>query len=147
MASVESFRMRWAAKKAPEKARAGLTPPVDNLQHVLAQLAQRKGYDLQEDEQRVLRACMVLAGATIPIRGICDLDFFVALDRFQMEHGTKGGLSPEAIGQILAAARFTVGAGSLRDRIRGAWFDAFHAPALLAEVSSMALLIRALRRA
>ncbi|MDB5101708.1 MAG: hypothetical protein JWM80_6129 [Cyanobacteria bacterium RYN_339] len=146
MAPVEIFRTRWSAKKATNQKRGALTPPVDNLARLLAQLAQRQGYDLLEDEQRVLRACLVLAGGTIPLRGFCDLDFFVALDRFQMEHGTKGGLSPAAIAQILAAARHVVGATGFWGRARGAWFDAFDAPALLAEVSSMALLIRALRR-
>jgi hypothetical protein len=137
--------MRWTAKKVSQK-RDALTPPVDNLQTVLLQLAQRKGYDLLEEEQRVLRACLVLAGGTIPIRGFCDLDFFVALDRFQMERGSKGGLSPATIQQILDAARHVVGASGFWGRARGAWFDAFEAPALLAELSSMALLIRALRR-
>jgi hypothetical protein len=146
MAPVGIFRTRWAAKKANPSQRASLNPPVDNLAVILAQLSQRKGYDLLEEEQRLLRACLVLAGATIPIRGFCDLDFFVALDRFQMEHGTKGGLSPASIEQILATARHVVGATGFWGRARGAWFDAFDAPALLAEVSSMALLIRALRR-
>lgn len=145
MAPVELFRTRWRARK-PAYRRGDSTPPADNLAAVLLQLSQRKGYDLQEEEQRVLRACLVLAGGTIPIRGFCDLDFFVALDRFQAEHGAQGGLSPATINEVLEAARRVVGARGFWGRARGAWFDAFDAPALLAEVSSMALLIRALRR-
>ena len=145
MAPVEIFRTRWRARR-PANQRGDLAPPVDNLPAVLLQLSQRKGYDLQEEEQRVLRACLVLAGGTIPIHGICDLDFFVGLDRFQAERGAQGGLSPIVIHQILEAARHAVGARGFWGRARGAWFDAFEAPALLAEVSSMALLIRALRR-
>lgn len=148
MAPVERTGTWVPAKTAPIKPRGPVAPLEDTLPAVLRSLATRKGYDLTTDEQRVLRACLCLAGAHMPLRGLCDLDFFVALDRFQTEAGEKQtGLSTAAIAHIVAAASHAVGATGRFAPMRAAWFDAFEAPRLLRELSSMALLIRALRQA
>lgn len=139
---------KWvAAKTAPLAHRTAVAPPVDNLSAVLHALLDRKGYDVNEEEQRVLRACLRLAGSPLPIMGGCDLDFFVALDAFLSEKGvTQKGLSPMGIAHVVAAASQAVGATGRFALMRAAWFDAFEAPALVHELSSTALLVRALRR-
>lgn len=146
MASAKVTQLRLAAAKtSPLKARGPAAAPPDNLVTVLRALRERNGYDLSDDEQRVLRACMCLAGETITPRGLCDLDFFVALDRYQTARGASGGLTRETIDAIVASASLNVGASGRWAVVRAGWFDAFEAPRYLRELSSLALLIRALR--
>jgi hypothetical protein len=47
---------------------------------------------------------------------------------------------------VIAHAEHAVGARGWLAPIRGSWFDAVKAPRLLRQVSSVALLVRALRR-
>ena len=146
MEGTEIGRAWLAAKTTPLRRRRPVTAPPNNLIDVLDSLLQRRGYDLDESEQRVLRACLVLAGAPLPLRGICDLEFFVALENYQKAcNEEKTGLSTYAIGRVIAAASHVVGATGRFRRVRAARFDAFEAPRRMNELSSLALLIRALR--
>jgi hypothetical protein len=121
-------------------------PHTDALPGLITSLAQRRGYDLTDDEQRVLRASLCLAGAWLPVAGLCDLDFFVAFENFQMKFGDSNtGLSTLTIGRVLEAAADAVGGKGRFAAMRAAWFDAIEAPRYLREVSSVALLVRALR--
>jgi hypothetical protein len=132
-------------KPAPAKPRVEPACPLDNLLACLHELAASNGKNLADDQQRVLRACLRLAGQPLGLQGLCDLEFFVTFEAFKDERALRGGLNAESIAAVLAAARQAVGATGRFARLRAGWYDAFEAPRVLRELSSVALLIRALR--
>jgi len=155
MAPVEaSGRMAALMYPVPAVAEAPvLAPCVDadaEITSILARLRAGVSAGLDGDEARVLRACLRLAGEPLPLRGVRDQAFDAALTDFCARQGLTGqqGLLDDTIVQaVLAESSRAIGAPErLRSIWRRSWFDAFEAPALLAELSGLAVLIRCLRR-
>ena len=118
-----------------------LADTVPGLLKRLGSFADHAAVELEEDEARVIRACMRLAGAALPAVGLADSAFYSALVTLTGRVRLDGG----ACKAVLDAASYRVGASGAFASQRGAWFDAAHAPRLLRELSSLALVVRALR--
>lgn len=134
------------APAAPVRA-----PALDEVPALILALLGRTEPSLSPLEQRVLRACLRLAGERLPLVGGLDADFYEALLAFKLRHAVQpldARLDLPTLTLIVQRASFAVG-GPYGWRVqqlgRSLWFDVIHAPELIAEAPGIVSLIRELK--
>lgn len=124
-------------------------PGVVDAPSLIRGLLGRTEPHLTDVEQRALRACLRLAGEDLSLIGLLDPDFFAAVLAFKTRHGltpVDPRLDLPTMARIVGEASRRVGSPQHRFyRFRGAWFDAFLAPDLLAEAPGVVALLRELK--
>ncbi len=135
-----------AAPAAPVRA-----PALDEVPALILALLGRTEPSLSPLEQRVLRACLRLAGERLPLVGGLDADFYEALLAFKDRHAVQpldARLDLPTLTLIVQKASFAVGGpyGWRVERLaRSLWFDVIHAPVLIGEAPGIVSLIRELK--
>ncbi|MEB3198418.1 MAG: hypothetical protein VKP62_14555 [Candidatus Sericytochromatia bacterium] len=133
------------------RPQSGLEPlRLEEVPALILALLGRTEPELAPYEERVLRACLCLAGEELTPAGGFDADFYEALLAFKHRHRLQpvdARLDLPTLTQIVQRASIAVGApsGSPWTRLRGVWFDVMRAPALIAEAPGIVNLVRELK--
>lgn len=135
-----------AAPAAPTRP-----PALDEVPALILALLGRTEPALSPMEQRVLRACLRLAGERLPLVGGLDADFYEALLAFKERHDVRpldARLDLPTLTLIVQKASLAVGGPygwRVQQAARSICFDVLHAPALIAEAPGIVSLIRELK--
>lgn len=134
------------APAAPTRA-----PALDEVPALILALLGRTEPALSPMEQRVLRACLRLAGERLPLVGGLDADFYEALLAFKARHAVQP-LDPRldlpTLTKIVKMASIAVGGPygwRVGQVVRSLRFDVLQAPHLIAEAPGVVNLIRELK--
>ena len=137
-------------KLAPARGAKAAEPPpaLADVPALILALLGRTEPSLTPIEQRVLRACLRLAGEQLPLVGGLDADFYEALLAFKARHGVlqqDSRLDLPTFTLIVQHAAIRVGGVGRLRRLRAAAFDVLVAPDVLDEAPGVANLIRELK--
>jgi hypothetical protein len=125
-------------------------PALDEVPALFLALLGRTEPALSAYEERVVRACLCLAGERLDPLGGLDPDFYAAVLAFKQRQGlvpVDPRLDLPTLTRIVQCAARAVGNphGSWPARLRGVAFDFLRAPGLVAEVPGIANLVRELK--
>lgn len=126
-------------------------PALDEVPALILALLGRTEPALSPMEQRVLRACLRLAGERLPLVGGLDADFYEALLAFKARHAVQpldARLDLPTLTLIVKKASIAVGGPygwRLGQIARSVRFDVLAAPDLIAEAPGVVNLIRELK--
>lgn len=125
-------------------------PPLDEVPALILALLGRTEPALSRYEQRVVRACLCLAGERITPHGGLDPEFYAAVLHFKQREGllpVDPRLDLPTLTRIVHRAAWAVGNphGSPAARLRAIAFDFLRAPCLVADAPGIANLVRELK--
>ncbi|MEB3221916.1 MAG: hypothetical protein VKS61_07530 [Candidatus Sericytochromatia bacterium] len=125
-------------------------PALDEVPALFLALLGRTEPALSAYEERVVRACLCLAGEQLAPLGGLDPEFYAAVLAFKERQGLRPvdpRLDLPTLTRIVHCAAWAVGNpnGSWSARLRAVTFDFLRAPGLVAEVPGIANLVRELK--
>lgn len=125
-------------------------PPLDEVPALILALLGRTEPALSRYEQRVVRACLCLAGEHLAPVGGLDPEFYAAVLHFKQREGltpVDPRLDLPTLTRIVQRAAWVVGNphGSPAARLRAVAFDFLRAPHLVADAPGIANLVRELK--